>query len=127
MVDRNIMRVGCLRVDDAAICFGLAKWRNHYARRVRWTLRCRLGWPTGWIVAIRLGTNCKAIQDYFLLPSAYCGGRWLWISEGNLDTHKIEVFHTFEELARSLVRRVNKATRSTPTKRQRSKAIDGRA
>ena len=120
--------LGCLRVNDSvSICFGVAKWRKYESRDVHWTLHRRSRWPAGWIVAVRLGTNCKAIQDYFLLPSAYCAGRWLWISEGNLDTHKIEVFQTFEELARSLVRRVNKATRSTPTKRQRSKAIVGRA
>jgi DNA invertase Pin-like site-specific DNA recombinase len=120
--------LGCLRVNDTvSICFGVAKWRKYEGRGMRWTLRLRSRWPAGWIVAIRLATNCNAIQDYFLLPSAYCAGRWLWISEDNLQTHKIEVFQTFEELARSLVRRVNKATRSAPTKRQRSKAILGRA
>jgi hypothetical protein len=70
---------------------------------------------------IRLGANCEAIQDYILSPSPSCAGCWLWISEENLQMQKIEVFQTFEELARSLVRRVNKATRSTPAKRQRSK------
>lgn len=116
--------IACLRVNGAVnICFGVAKWRKYEGRHVRWTLRRRTRWPAGWIVAIRLGTNSESILDYILLPSPSCAGCWLWISEDNLKTHKIEVFQTFEELARSLVRRVNKATRSTPTKRQRSKAI----
>ena len=92
-------------------------------RGVHWTLHRRSRWPAGWIVAIRLGTNNEAVQDYILLPSPSRAFRWLWISEDNPQTYKIEVFQTFEELARSLVRRVNKATRSTPTKRERSKAI----
>ena len=108
--------IQCLRVnDDESICFGLAKWRKYEGRDVRWTLRRQSRWPAGWIVAIRLGTNCEAIQDYILLPSPSCAGCWLWISEENLHMHKIEVFQTFEELARSLVRRVNKAMRSNQT------------
>ena len=116
--------LACLRLNDSvSICFGLAKWRNHQGRRVRWTLRCRLGWPTGWIAAIRLGTNNEAIQDYLLLPSPSCGACWLWISEANLKTHKIEAFQTFEELARLLIHRTNNITRSAQAKRQRSKAF----
>jgi hypothetical protein len=48
----------------------------------------------------------------------------LWISENNLKTHNIEVFQTFDELARSLVRRVSKAPHSARTGRQRSKVIE---
>jgi len=118
--------IGCLRVNDAVnICFGIAKWRKYEGRAVRWTLRRRVRWPAGWIVAIRLGNNNKSILDYILLPSPSFSGAWLWISEEGRPAHKIERFDTFEELTRSLVRRVNKATRSTPTKRQRSKAIGG--
>ena len=117
--------LACLRVNDTMnVCFGLAKWRNHQGRRVRWTLRCRVGWPPGWIVAIRLGTNNEAIKDYLLLPSPSCGACWLWLSEANLKTHKIETFQTFEELARSLIHRTNRSTPSiTQAKRQRSKAV----
>jgi DNA invertase Pin-like site-specific DNA recombinase len=117
--------LGCLRIDDTMnVCFGLAKWRNHQGRRVRWTLRCRVRWPPGWIVAIRLGTNNEAVKDYLLLPSPSCGACWLWLSEANLKTHKIETFQTFEELARSLIHRTNRSTPSiTQAKRQRSKAM----
>jgi DNA invertase Pin-like site-specific DNA recombinase len=116
--------IECLRVNDAVnICFGLAKWRKHKGHPVRWTLRRRMRQPMGWNVAIRLGENNKAIQDYVLLPSPSVIGVWLWFSEEGYAAHKIERFETFEELSRSLVRRVNKATRSTPAKRQRSKAI----
>jgi hypothetical protein len=119
--------IGCLRVNDAVnICFGLAKWRKHKGHPVRWTLRRRMRQPRGWNVAIRLGENNKAILDYVLLPSPSVTGVWLWFSEEGRPVHKIERFETFEELARLLVRRVNKATRSTPAERQRSKAI-GRA
>jgi len=111
------------KMHRAAQYVRMAKWRNHQGRRVRWTLRCRLGWPTGWIAAIRLGTNNEAIQDYLLLPSPSCGACWLWISEANLKTHKIEAFQTFEELARLLIHRTNNITRSAQAKRQRSKAF----
>lgn len=116
--------LACLRVDETAnVCFALAKWRNHQGRRVRWTLRCRAGWPPGWIVAIRLATNNEAIQDYLLLPVPSRGACWLWLSEANLKTHKIETFQTFEDLARSLIRRTSRSMPRIQTKRQRSKAI----
>ena len=116
--------IQCLRVsDDVNICFGVAKWRKYEGRAVRWTLRRRVRWPAGWIVAIRLGNNNTSILDYILLPSPSFSGAWLWISEEGRPAHKIERFETFEELARSLVLRVSKAPRSTRTERQRSKAI----
>jgi DNA invertase Pin-like site-specific DNA recombinase len=115
--------IACLRVNDAvSICFGVAKWRKYEGRAVRWTLRRRVRWPAGWIVAIRLGNNNKSIQDYILLPSPSFTGAWLWISEEGRPAHKIESFESFEELARSLIKRVNKGTRGAPNKRRRSKA-----
>jgi hypothetical protein len=63
----------------------------------------------------------KAILDYVLLHFPYVGGRTLRFYEQGHPIHKIERFETFDELARSLVRRVKKATRSTPAKQQRSK------
>jgi DNA invertase Pin-like site-specific DNA recombinase len=116
--------VQCLRVSDHVnICFGLAKWRKYEGRDVRWTLRRRVRQPKGWIVAIRLGEKNVAILDYLLLRSPSFTGAWLWFSEEDRPAHKIERFETFEELARSLVRRVNKGTLRTPTKRQRLKAV----
>jgi hypothetical protein len=81
-------------------------------------------WPAGWIVAIRLNANNEAIQDYILLPSLTGTRMALWISENNLQTHNIEVFQTFDKLARSLVRRVSNAPHSARTGRQRSKVIE---
>jgi len=116
--------LSCLRLNDHAnICFGLAKWRNHQGRRIRWNLRCRLEWPLGWIVAVRLGTNNEAIQDYLLLPSPPCGGCWLWLSEENLKNHAVEVFDTFEELARSLIDRIQSSKPSRQAGSQPSKAL----
>jgi hypothetical protein len=116
--------IQCLRANDKVkICFGLAKWRKYEGRDVRWTLRRRVRQPIGWTVAIRLGENNEAILDHLLLPSPTFTGAWLWFSEEDCSAHKIERFETIERLARSLVRRVNKATRSTPAKRQRSQAM----
>jgi DNA invertase Pin-like site-specific DNA recombinase len=113
---------GLLRVNDTVnICVEVAKCLKSEGRPLRWLVRRRLQQPMGWTVAIRLGENNKAILDYVLVPSP--SGGWLWFSEEGHPVHKIERFETFEELTRSLVRRINKATRSTPAKRQRSKAI----
>jgi hypothetical protein len=118
--------VGCLRVDDAVnVCFGLAKWCKYEGQCVRWRLFCRKRWPAqGWTVALRLGANRKSIQDYILLPtpSSRIGGV-PWITETNLETYNIEVFQTFSELARSLVRHIKKGTRVVPNTLPRSKAI----
>jgi hypothetical protein len=116
--------IGCLRVDDAAICFGLAKWCKYEGQPVCRRLYCRARWPArGWTVALRLGTNRKSIQDYILLPTPSRPGRELLITETNHETHNIEVLQTFSELVRSLVRRIKKETSAVPNKRQRSKAI----
>src|ERR1700757_3473150 len=63
--------IACLRVNDAvSIGFGVAIWRKHEGRPVRWTLCRRARWPAGWIVAIKSGKNNESILDYILLPSA---------------------------------------------------------
>jgi len=116
--------IECLLVNDGVnICFRVAKWRKYEGRPLRWTLRRRVRQPMGWTVAVRLGENNETILDYVLLPSPSFTRAWLWFSEKDRPAHKIERFETFEELTRSLVRRVNEATHSTPTKRQRSGAI----
>lgn len=114
--------IACLRVNDAvSIGFGVATWRKHEGRPVRWTLRRRARSPAGWIVAIRLGSNNERILDYILLPSPSLTGNYLWISERSLSAHKVESFPSFEELARSLVRRVNKEMGAASTKPGRPK------
>ena len=101
--------------------FGVAKWRKYEGRTVRWTLRRRKRQPPGWIVAIRLGENNESMLDYILLPSTSLACDWLWISEKSRAARKIERFETVEELARSLIRRVNTATRGALTKQRQSK------
>jgi hypothetical protein len=114
--------IQCLRANDAVnICFGVAKWRRYEHRGLRWSLRTLKHRPPGWIVAIRLGKNNETVLDYILLPSTSLGKDWLWISEEGRAARKIERFETFEELARSLVRRVNTATRGALTKQGKSK------
>jgi DNA invertase Pin-like site-specific DNA recombinase len=115
--------IQCLRANDAVnICFGVAKWRRYEHRGLRWSLRTLKHRPPGWVVAIRLGKNNETVLDHILLPSTSLGKDWLWISEEGRAARKIERFETFEELAQSLVRRVNKATRSISAQLQRSKA-----
>jgi hypothetical protein len=106
---------GCLRIDNALnICFRIAKFRKYQRRPLRWTLMNRVKWPKGWVVALRLGENNETILDYVLLPSAALTfvHRLFWFSEATRPAHRIERFETFEELSRSLVKRVCK-TRST--------------
>jgi DNA invertase Pin-like site-specific DNA recombinase len=106
----------CLRANDAVnINFGVVKWRRYEGRGLRWSLQTLKRQPLGWIAAIRLAENNQAVLDYILMPSAsFFGKNWLWISEDRRAALKIERFETFEELARSLVRRVNRATRGVP-------------
>ncbi|SCB40265.1 Site-specific DNA recombinase [Bradyrhizobium shewense] len=108
----------CVRVDGCVnICFRVARWRKHVGNSIRWSLMRRVRSPTGWIVALRLGEKNEAILDYVLLPSTSLSfhGRLFWFSETSLASHKIVRFDGFEELSRLLIRRVNKALRSSET------------
>jgi len=105
------------------ICFRVAKWRKYDGRPLRWTLRRRVRWPKGWVVALRLGENNDSILDYVLLPSVSLSfsGPFFWFSEDTRAEHGIDRFKTFEELSRSLIKRICKVVRSTKTE-PRSKA-----
>ncbi|WOH76449.1 recombinase family protein [Bradyrhizobium sp. NDS-1] len=95
-----------LLVDEIVhVHFGLAKWRN-YDGKVRWSMRHRVRWHSGWIAAIRMGENNASILDYLLLRVPPPGGPHLWLSEETLRARKIEPFKTFSALAKSLIRRV---------------------
>jgi DNA invertase Pin-like site-specific DNA recombinase len=111
--------IRCLRANDAVnICFGVVKWRRYEGRGLRWSLQTLKRQAPGWIAAIRLAENNQAVLDYILMPStSFLGKNWLWISEDRRAALKIERFETFEELARSLVKRVSKATRHTSGRR----------
>ena len=116
--------IECLRIDNGVnICFRVAKWRKYDGRPLRWTLRRRVRWPKGWVVALRLGENNDSILDYVLLPSVSLSfsGPFFWFSEDTRAEHGIERFKTFEELSRSLIKRICKVVRSTKTE-PRSKA-----
>jgi DNA invertase Pin-like site-specific DNA recombinase len=117
--------IECLRVKDAAnVSFRLARWirGKRESHSFRWSLRRRRASPAGWTVAISLGEHNKEVLDYILLPSTSFHGIWLRFSENTRRANQIENFETFEDLARSLIRRVNKSMRRTPTKRERSNA-----
>jgi hypothetical protein len=112
-----------LRVNDTVnICVALAKCRKYEGRPLKWAVRRRVRQPMGWTLAIRLDENNKAILDYVLFHFPYVAGHTLRFYEHGHPIHKIERFETFDELARSLVRRVKNAMRSTPAKQQRTKA-----
>jgi DNA invertase Pin-like site-specific DNA recombinase len=113
--------IECLQIDDAVnICFRIAKWRKYEGRPLRWTIMRRVRWPKGWVVALRLGENNETILDYLLLPSVSLVfvGRLFWFSEDTRPGHGIERFETFEELSRSLIKRICKTVRSTGTERR---------
>ncbi|MCW1994819.1 recombinase family protein [Bradyrhizobium diazoefficiens] len=112
----------CLRIDNAVnICFRVANWRKYDGRPLRWTLVRRVRWPQGWVVALRLGENNKAILDYVLLPSTSLSfnGPLFWFSEESCAAQRIERFDTFGELSRVLIRRVNKELLMASTGRQK--------
>jgi DNA invertase Pin-like site-specific DNA recombinase len=113
----------CLRVDHALnICFRIAKWRKYEGRPLRWTLRCRVRWPKGWVIVLRLGENNETILDYLLMPSASLSLNvpLCWFSEDTRAAHRIERFETFRELSRSLIKRVCKETRKPRTKQAKA-------
>jgi DNA invertase Pin-like site-specific DNA recombinase len=115
--------IRCLRANDAVnISFGVAKWRRYEGHGSRWALETLKRQPPGWIAAIRLAETNETVLDYILMPStSFLGKNWLWISEEGRAAREIERFATFEELSRSLVRRVNRTTRGTLTGRRRPK------
>jgi DNA invertase Pin-like site-specific DNA recombinase len=107
--------IGSLLVNEALhVHFGLAKWRN-YDGNVRWSMRHRVRWLSGWIAAIRMGENNESILDHILLRVPPPGGPHLWLSEETVRARKIERFKTFDALASSLIGRVcrTKSRRAT--------------
>ena len=68
----------------------------------------------GRTIAIRLGERNDAILDYLLLPTPYTRTS-IWFSEESRPARNIERFANFEEVACSLIRRVNKTTRNVQT------------
>lgn len=98
----------CLRIDDAVnVGFAVGKWRKYVGRRVRWPLVRRVRPTDGWVVAMRLIEGNASVLDYILVPAASFTRRLLWLSEHNLKRHKVVAFQSFDELVRSLVRRVS--------------------
>lgn len=115
--------IRCLRVNDRmSVGFGVAKWAVRKDRQDRWSLRSRMRWPAGWIVAPRLSEDNGSILDYILLRTPAVPGNNIWMSEENCLARNIERFATFDELTQSLLRRVKDPTPCSST-RPRSKAI----
>jgi DNA invertase Pin-like site-specific DNA recombinase len=114
--------IECLRIDHAVnICFRVARCRNYEGRPLRWTLQYRVGWPKGWVVAVRLSENNESILDYVLLPTVWLSfnRRMFWFSKETHKGRKIERFDTFEGLSRSLIKRVCRETQKPLMKQAR--------
>jgi hypothetical protein len=114
----------CLLVNGTVcISFRIARWRagkfEHHS--AHWSVQRRARLPAGWIVAMRLGERNKAILDYLLLPTTSSIGRLIRFSEIARARHGIDRFERFDALARSLIRRVTRKSRGTPTRSLRSK------
>ena len=110
--------------DDLSISFTVARWQrpNRKHQAPQWLLNCKMGAPAGWIVALRLEENNRKILDHLLLPSTSMKGTWLRFMDKTRERRKIERFETFEDLAQSLVRRVNRAKLGASNNPSRSKA-----
>jgi hypothetical protein len=78
----------------------------------------RLRQPAGWMIAIRLGEKNQAIMDYLFLPSSAFTGIQLWFSEEGRLVRKIERFETFEQLARSVIKRLKERANSRSIRRR---------
>jgi DNA invertase Pin-like site-specific DNA recombinase len=112
----------CLRVNGAtSITFRIARWcpgkqENHSSH---WSIQRRVRLPTGWIVAIRLGEQNRAVLDYLLLPTTGIVGPLIRFSEKARARRGLERFGSFNALVRSLIRRVTTTRRASPTKSAR--------
>jgi hypothetical protein len=111
---------GCLRVKgSASIFFRIARW-------VRTTERCCPKWsiqrqnrsplPAGWIAAIRLAEDNKAVLDYVLLPITGEERQQIRFSERFRVGRGIDRFETPDALVRSVSRRVTKPSCASPAK-----------
>jgi hypothetical protein len=70
------------------------------------------------MIAIRLGEKNQAIMDYLFLPSSAFTGIQLWFSEEGRLVRKIERFETFEQLARSVIKRLKERANSRSIRRR---------
>jgi len=114
----------CLFVNETeCISFFLARWRagkqENYSPH--WSIKRRVHLSAGWIIAIRLGERNEAVLDYLLLPTTDMTGPLMRFTEKARVRSGPERFGSFNALVRSLIRRVTKPSRASPTKSARSK------
>jgi len=97
----------CLVVDGLAnVSFRVARWMHdsHPWHAPYWTVERKKLTP-GWVVAIRLAAQNKALLDYLLLPSSLVTGQTLRFTETGRIRLKIDRFEHFSSLSQSLMRR----------------------
>jgi hypothetical protein len=129
----------CLRCNGSvSVNFRLARWcparqENHAPH---WSVQRRARLLPGWIVAIRLDARNKGLLDYLLLPTALMTGATVRFSENARARRGIDRFEAVATLVRSLIRRLTRSSRVSPTtpsplkkklKSSQSKTAIGRA
>jgi hypothetical protein len=70
----------------------------------------------GWIVAVRLDERNKDLLDYLLLPTSIMTRATVRFSENVRARRGIDRFEAFPTLVRSLIRRLTRPSRVSPTK-----------
>jgi DNA invertase Pin-like site-specific DNA recombinase len=112
-------RRDCLLVNGTeSISFCLARWcagkqENHSPH---WSIKRRVYMAAGWMIAIRLTERNEAVLGYLLLRTTDMPGPLIRFSENARERHGPESFGSFDALVKSLIRRVTKASRASPTK-----------
>lgn len=96
---------------QAAISFRFARW--HPARKEThapfWSIKHGVDLKPGWVVAIRLTEFNSNVLDYLLLRTTGIPVSMLRFSERSRQSRRIESFTTFDQLLRSLTRKLSRA------------------
>ena len=87
--------------------------QDHFSPR--WFIQ-RRNLPDGWIVAMRLADRSKTLLDYLLVPTVRTDKNTIRFSEKQCSRLGVISFNTPEALVRSLVRRVTRPSRVSPTR-----------
>ena len=113
--------VNCLQVNGRVnITFRVARWCSgeQESHSAHWTIQRQAApLPIGWIVAIRLGEQNKAVLDYVVLSTDSLAGRLIRFTEKARARCRIDRFETPDALVRSIIRRV---TTRSPASQSRS-------
>lgn len=112
--------MNCLILDtNLGISFRMARRifvKKHYHYPF-WSINRRAHLVPGWIVSIRLNEQNTDPLDYLLMPADRVRTRTVRFSERARPNHGIERYESFDELARTLVRRLARRSHSSSASR----------